>query len=205
MKLLEKHIRADCNYKEVTCENNCGKMFLRYQSIEHESICDKRIVTCEHCDMKIVFRMLQKHYISCSRFLVRCPNNCANVPRIELNDHLRNCPESLLECPFKRFGCTFSGKREQMEIHREESQDRHLEAMGNVLVKISSAHEQQQNEVLLERNKLLKRVNELEDYIGKRESRVTIENNVNLLLEQSKHNDDAIKDINARSWNGCFI
>ena len=100
-----------CEYGLIPCPNNCGQQLTRLAMHDHVSEeCERRIVCCEYCDIKVVYKLFDNHRDMCARFPLECPNVCpaGTIPREELQNHLENvCPNSIIKCSFREFGCMF--------------------------------------------------------------------------------------------------
>ena len=92
--------------------------------------CLNRKVSCEHCQSMIVYNRAQPTLQRVSRnshFL--CPNNCAtSLKRKQIDSHIEtDCPNTVVECRYERFGCKQVVKRCEMEEHKKTSETKHLE------------------------------------------------------------------------------
>ena len=65
----------------------------------------------------------------CLDYQVPCPNNCnANLKRKLLDSHLElECPNMVVECPYKKYGCRQEVLRRDLEEHKKTNQIQHLE------------------------------------------------------------------------------
>lgn len=54
---------AECEFSMVQCTNNCGAEVQRNKLQHHtENECTRRIITCKHCELKVIFQRLN---VSC--------------------------------------------------------------------------------------------------------------------------------------------
>ncbi|XP_065647117.1 TNF receptor-associated factor 6 isoform X5 [Hydra vulgaris] len=120
LKMLKEHMMS-CEYNLFLCTNNCGEKMTRNALDKHcLNDCPKRVISCEFCKLKIVFKKLQDHYERCEGFPVNCPNVCEVVviPRGKLKVHMEEeCSRAILKCSFKDAGCQFQGTRDEVTNH----------------------------------------------------------------------------------------
>ena len=88
-----------------------------------------REVSCEHCQSMIVYKELSQHFKECPEFQLLCPNNCAtSLKRKQIDSHIEtDCPNTVVECRYERFGCKQVVKRCEMEEHKKINEIKHLE------------------------------------------------------------------------------
>ncbi|XP_053384337.1 uncharacterized protein LOC123563068 isoform X1 [Mercenaria mercenaria] len=96
-------------------------------------------VKCKHhhkgCTWTGELRDLEPHQLSdCQKWPVICPL-CTSRPmnREDLPHHLDrksgDCPNVIIQCPFQKYGCSFSGRRETMASHEKAAAHLHLSCM----------------------------------------------------------------------------
>lgn len=151
-KLSERkdHLYYDCLKEEVPCENEgCSIKVLREQLSEHMLNCEYRKVMCHHCKNTICYNELEKHYQSCPRMPVLCPNDCGlEVPNSDLTKHLELlCDNTISNCPFKLVGCDFMDLRRSLKIHLEENLESHLKLINQKIVSLQDQITSQQQEI----------------------------------------------------------
>ena len=85
---------------------------------------------CEHCNQDFIYKELTNHYQICLEYPFPCPNNCSmNLKRKLLDSHLElECPNMVVECPYKKFGCREEVLRRDLEEHKKTNQIQHLES-----------------------------------------------------------------------------
>ena len=88
-----------------------------------------REVSCECCQSMIVYKELSQHFKECPEFQLLCPNNCAtSLKRKQIDSHIEtDCPNTIVECRYERFGCKQVVKRCEMEEHKKTNETKHLE------------------------------------------------------------------------------
>ena len=58
----------------------------------------------------------------CGRFLIECPHCGAEMERDKLSNHIYgDCPEAIVDCDYKRFGCGERMKRKERNSHLEDT------------------------------------------------------------------------------------
>ena len=126
---VEKHLDV-CQKFFVECQYECGTVLERCEMNNHCSYeCLNRIVCCEHCQAKIVFRKLKQHYKECLEIPLFCPNYCrTSLRRKQTHSHIEtDCPNTIVKCRYERFGCREVVKRCRMEGHNKTNEIKHLE------------------------------------------------------------------------------
>ncbi|XP_069787320.1 TNF receptor-associated factor 5-like isoform X3 [Narcine bancroftii] len=65
--------------------------------------------------------------ISCPKYPIYCTNNCGeSFMRSELDVHLTICPETEVECSYKKYGCHIREKRRKVKEHEHSCLNEHL-------------------------------------------------------------------------------
>ena len=126
---VEEHLII-CEKVVVKCTNACDVILPKSELGLHLTFsCMKRRVTCEHCNQYCMYKELTNHYQSCLDYQVPCPNNCnANLKQKLLDSHLElECPNTVVKCPYKKFGCRQEVFRRDLEEHKKTNQIEHLE------------------------------------------------------------------------------
>ena len=128
-----------CQYVTEECENKCGELIIRKDTMNHkEKLCPRRKTSCEHCLSKVEWNVLQDHYKKCPNYPVMCTYTCGEmVARYKMADHIGHqgtCPSSLLECQFKNMGCLFKGNRSDLVKHGKDDADSHCSLLACKLV-----------------------------------------------------------------------
>ena len=125
---VETHLGL-CEEFVVSCSNKCEQFMKRSELGDHSQECELRFVHCEYCQMEIIQRHIELHYETCGQYPLPCPINCTyNLKRDEIEFHLeKECPNTLVECNYRRFGCMYKGKRCELSKHKDSSEMMHLE------------------------------------------------------------------------------
>ena len=120
----------ECEYFVVNCTNDC-QMILQRMELEYHlaNDCTHRNVTCEHCNGTVMFKDLTSHHETCPEFPLVCKNECGGTfKRKEMQGHVDNdCPNTVLPCGFKVFGCRARKKRCELAEHSNAEQLAHLD------------------------------------------------------------------------------
>ena len=127
---VKEHLNV-CLELVVNCENACDVILPRKELAEHlKLLCTKRIVDCEHCHFSLMYKDLSQHYDVCLELQLLCPNKCdVIVRRKQLNTHIdTDCPNTVVECPYRKFGCEQEMKRCELEDHKRVNEIVHLQS-----------------------------------------------------------------------------
>lgn len=124
---LEDHL-SDCDFAETVCPQRCGRSMQRNCLDEHlEKECANRTVACDYCEREMQWNRLQDHYEGCSNYPLECAFcELKDIARIEMDNHLGQCPRKEIKCPFQIVGCPFEGQRVTVLAHVNESLVSHL-------------------------------------------------------------------------------
>eukprot|EP01022_Parablepharisma_sp_SALTPOND_P014285 TRINITY_DN1929_c0_g1_i1.p1 TRINITY_DN1929_c0_g1~~TRINITY_DN1929_c0_g1_i1.p1 ORF type:complete len:325 (+),score=1.78 TRINITY_DN1929_c0_g1_i1:119-976(+) len=97
--LLEGHLEI-CPYGLVECIFGCGTKMYRWEFYEHSKRCESTKKKCESC-LKLVFLA-------------------------ELKEHTMKClGDSKVNCPFKKLGCGWKGKKCNLLDHLQQAEEKH--------------------------------------------------------------------------------
>ena len=127
---VEEHLNV-CPEFVVKCKKSCDVILPRKELEEHlEHLCMKRIVKCEQCHFSLMYKDLSQHYDVCLEFQLPCPNNCDVIlKRKQLNTHIdTDCPNTIVDCPYRKFGCEQEVKRCELEDHKKVNEIVHLQS-----------------------------------------------------------------------------
>ena len=131
-KLSERknHLLNDCLKQLVNCDYfpNCEFKSLREEMINHIKECKYKIINCEYCNEKILYKDQEEHNKICPNIPVDCSNKCGmKIPLNKINHHMQNeCLESVTECPFLLVGCEYYERRKFLKEHLDKNLERHL-------------------------------------------------------------------------------
>ena len=124
-----------CQFEEVKCSNECGKMIQQQYLTSHvETECPRRKVNCRYCHDTGEHQFIEgQHKEGCPKFPLPCPNKCevGNVPREDMEAHRKECPLEMIQCEYYSVGCEVRMARKDKEKHKKEKMEEHL-MMNNV-------------------------------------------------------------------------
>ena len=131
LRELEKH-RSECKFVTVPCELSCRANVMRRDMRKHvEKICPRRRVPCQYCKESFQACGIKTHFSSCPQFPIPCPLDCQEtIARCEIERHVAadgTCPNTKIKCSYAGIGCTFDGKRNDMDRHKKEELHHHLD------------------------------------------------------------------------------
>ena len=132
----DKFYKRKVNELKVRCpnkESGCGWVGDVGSVDQHATSCPRRPWTCRFCAFKCTYEVgTNNHLPLCVKYLEPCPNQCeiGNIPRCNVQKHLRRCPLQLVQCEFAKFGCQESVPRQDLAHHMEEGAQRHLRCMS---------------------------------------------------------------------------
>ena len=127
----ETHLDT-CKYLYIECEHLCGAVVERNCMECHLSEeCPFRLILCEHCTHSIRQSDLDAHLRECSMFPLHCINGCGDIlHRGDMQLHREEiCPNSLLECAYRKYGCSKELMRKNLDKHATENRLQHMEIL----------------------------------------------------------------------------
>ena len=91
-----------CQFEEVKCSNECGKMIQRRYLTSHvETECPRCKVNCQYCHDTGEHQFIEgQHKEECPKLPLPCPNKCevGSVPREDMETHLISCGSEMIQC-----------------------------------------------------------------------------------------------------------
>ena len=111
--VLDAHKRV-CGFAKVTCTQDCGKLILRKDLMQHCNYkCPKRKIKCKCCGKMDYYEVISgKHTTTCEEYPVKCPRGCTQsmgeIKRKDLKKHAEVCPLEEVQCSFSEAGCDAS-------------------------------------------------------------------------------------------------
>ena len=109
-----------CQFEEVKCFNECGKMIQRRYLTSHvETECPHRKVNCQYCHDTGEHQFIEgQHKKKCPKLPLPCPNKCevGSVPREDMEQHREECQLEVINCSHD---CGEKFKRKYMASHLE--------------------------------------------------------------------------------------
>lgn len=126
---VEDHLDV-CVEFVVKCRN-CEIILPRSEMINHlTNSCVNREVICGYCNTCLLYKYLTGHYNVCTEYQLHCPNDCrAVLKRRQLKVHMETeCPNTLVECSYRMFGCNQKMKQCELEEHYRTNEIGHLKS-----------------------------------------------------------------------------
>ena len=109
-----------CQFEEVKCSNECGKMIERQYLTSHvKTKCPCRKVNCQYCHDTGEHQFIEgQHKEECPKLPLPCPNKCevGSVPREDLEIHRKICQLEAIECSNE---CGRMMERQYLPYHLE--------------------------------------------------------------------------------------
>ena len=119
-----------CQFEEVKCSNECGKMIQRQYLTNHIEIeCPRRKVNCQYCHDTGECQFIEgQHKEGCPKLPQPCSNKCevGSVPREDMEAHLLLCGSEMIQCEYFSVGCKVRMARKDKEVHKKENIEGHL-------------------------------------------------------------------------------
>ena len=141
-----KSSASGCQHEKVKCPKACGEEMTRECLPQHQqNSCPLRAHCCRFCYKQDTYRNITtKHYEICERVPLPCPNKCGKqrIEKKEIEQHLAECPEQMVNCTYLEMGCQETVARRQLEQHKEERKDHHLTLAIDRVAKVCGAMSQ---------------------------------------------------------------
>ena len=124
-----------CQFEEVKCSNECGKMIQRRYLTSHvETECPRRKVNCQYCHDTGEHQFIEgQHKEECPKLPLPCPNYCevGSVLREDMKAHKKRCVTKMIHCEYYNIGCKAKTpyNYKDQEKHRKEKMEEHLMLM----------------------------------------------------------------------------
>ena len=136
----KRRLLEGCQFVHIKC-SYCSKSFLRSKINNHkQNECLMRPYVCLHCNSfeSTYGEVITSHWTECGFFPTPC--KCGETLQRQLiDDHIANvCPETIVECDFKRFGCGVRLSRKDMQTHVSENLASHLEELARLVVRLEA-------------------------------------------------------------------
>ena len=130
--------RCGCQFEEVKCSNECGKMIQRRYLTSHvKTKCPCRKINCQYCHHTGEYQFIKgQHKEECPKLPLPCPNECEvrSVPREDMEAHRKECPLEMIKCEYYNVGCKrVKLARKDLEEHDNEKLKEHLMMTKNQL------------------------------------------------------------------------
>ena len=119
-----------CQFEEMKCSNECGKMIQRRYLTSHvETECPRRKVNCQYCHDTGEHQFIEgQHKEECLKLPLPCPNKCevGSIPREDMEAHRKECPLEMIQCEYYSVGCEVRMARKDQEKHNDDKIKEHL-------------------------------------------------------------------------------
>ena len=127
-----------CQFEEVKCSNECGKMMERRYLTNHvETECPRHKVNCKYCHDTGEHQFIEgQHKEECPKLPLSCPNKCevVFVLREDMESHRKECPLEMIQCEYFNVGCKRDKfPRKDLENHKKQKREEHLIMTKNEL------------------------------------------------------------------------
>ena len=146
---LEKELEG-CQFVHVEC-SYCSTSYLRSELKIHKTKdCLKRPFSCKYCKtFNATYAEVAFHWNECGYCPVLCPNKCGvTLERQEIDKHITNdCPETIVDCDFKHFGCDVKLPRKDLPAHIRDGLALHMRPMLQVVARLEAENRQLKEEI----------------------------------------------------------
>ena len=121
-----------CQFEEVKCSNECGKMIQRQYLTSHVEIdCPRHKIKCQYCHDIGGHEFIEgQHKEECPKLPLPCPNQCRKVKTVlreDMEAHRKECPLEMIQCEYHSVGCKrIKLARKDMEKHKKQKMEQHL-------------------------------------------------------------------------------
>merc|ERR1712060_581408 len=117
--LAKRYTRKTVTDNNIEICGFCDKEFRHAVMTRHRTkLCPMREEPCSYCSVIVVVSSIKEHEDSCPKFPVVCPQKCSCRPqRCQVEDHLKICKNSTVDCEFKYVGCNADYKRKDSARH----------------------------------------------------------------------------------------
>ena len=139
-----------CQFVKVQCSYSCSKLVLRSELKVHKTKnCLQRPYSCEYCNSyDSTYGDVIYHWSQCGHYLTRCPQCGVLIQRQALDNHTTNdCPETMIDCDFKHFGCDMKLPRKYLVKHINENSALHMRCMSLLVMKLEVENKQLKEKV----------------------------------------------------------
>ena len=132
LKNINNHLgyNKNCQFEEVMCPNECGKMMERRHLTNHlKTACPRRKVNCKYCHDTGEHQFIEsQHKEECPKLPLPCPNKCevGSVLREDMEAHMKECPLEMIQCEYRNVGCNVKIARKDQQKHNKEKMEEHL-------------------------------------------------------------------------------
>ena len=130
----EKDHLSVCQFNIVKCHNEGCKEIMHGRCLEeHDKLCLYFQVNC-NCGKSMLRKDMADHIkVECPLAPSECKLCGAIMKRNLLETHLREevsgippCPEAMVDCKFKKYGCNEQIKRKDIQFHNTQAAEKHM-------------------------------------------------------------------------------
>ena len=156
---INNHLENDagCQFEELKCSIECGKMVeRRYLTSHAKTECPRRKVNCQYCHDTGEHQFIEgQHKEECPKLPLPCPNKCevGSVAREHIEAHRKECPLEMIACEYHNVGCEVKMARKDQAKHKKQKTEEHLMMTSSKLTdteaKLDTALEQIANLTIL--------------------------------------------------------
>ena len=168
-KEVKLHVQNECPNTVLNCTNKCGIKLKRCEMQNHyKNECRNRKIHCIQCSVIILYKEIDTHNGTCPEFPLLCPNECLkDLIRKEIESHIENdCPNTMIECPYKKMGCEAVMKRCERLEHEQRSESEHLKITANKVEQIEKTYQLKMEKLESENDNLKTKMQELIENIS---------------------------------------
>jgi len=129
--LLKVHKRkqiSDNTFEKCElCDHSLRRMVMEKHM---KKFCLQREEGCKFCEAVLIYKDMKEHHMGdCPKFIVKCPQQCfeRNLQRCKVEEHLKTCMNSVVDCRYKPYGCKVKVKRKAVRNHMYDDVAGHLD------------------------------------------------------------------------------
>lgn len=126
-EILERKVYCSSLKKDSTEHCGCQWVGKLEDLNKHLEDCPFHEIGCRyHCGITAQRRSIQDHEVSCERFPLHCRQCGSEYERQHQDRHLKVCPFTTNDCPFKVVGCTRQVLNRDLQEHFKEALSDHF-------------------------------------------------------------------------------
>jgi hypothetical protein len=127
--LRDDHDDDVCPELVISCPRDCGEYVKRKDLNNHYELCVRRPLNCKFCGIETLYCNLENHLTNCSQRQITC--SCGKtLIYFLMPDHAKECPKTLVACPFLLMGCHAIIERENVQEHVKDPSHQILISQG---------------------------------------------------------------------------
>merc|ERR1712060_555464 len=129
--LLKVHKRKEISDNTFEKCELCDHSLKRMVMEKHmKQFCLQREEACKFCEAVLIYKDMKNHHMGdCPKFIVKCPQQCfeRNLQRCKVEEHLKTCMNSIVDCRYTPYGCKVKVKRKAVRNHMYDDVAGHLD------------------------------------------------------------------------------